>query len=72
MEQNLSERERRIRLVLGLVFVVLAGASYFRTSNIYFLIGFGLAGLGFVMNYFTCFCGTKKMIKGLRHKIAGE
>jgi hypothetical protein len=66
MEQNLNERERYIRLGIGLVLAAATIYSSFRAENIYFTLGLGLAALGFIANYFTCFCGTKKMISKLK------
>jgi len=68
MEQNLSEKERKQRLSLGLLSLGLAVISYFATENLYLTIGFLLASSGFIVNYFTCFCGTKKAIKAIRDK----
>jgi len=66
MEQNLSERERYIRLGIGLIFVAGSAMSFLRSESIYITLGLGLAALGFIANYFTCFCGTKKIISELK------
>lgn len=68
MEQNLSERERRIRLGIGIVLLAAAALSYLRLENIYLAAGLVLASIGFIVNYFTCFCGTKKAINKLRSR----
>jgi hypothetical protein len=66
MEQNLSERERKIRLGIGLALAFTAIYSYLQMSNIYLTAGFLIAASGFIANYFTCFCGTKKLIGKLK------
>ncbi|MFB6245224.1 MAG: hypothetical protein ABEJ03_02650 [Candidatus Nanohaloarchaea archaeon] len=66
MEQNLSDRERKIRLAIGLLLAAGSGAAFIQTENLYLAVGLGVASAGFIANYFTCFCGTKKAINKLR------
>jgi len=66
MEQNLSDRERQIRLGIGLVFAAAAVFSFLRLDNIYVTAGLIFAASGFIANYFTCFCGTKKLVGKLK------
>ena len=68
MEQNLSEKERKQRLLGGLIFETLALTALLR-SNISLALVLGVAGLGLIFNYFTCFCGTKKAIKSLKSRL---
>ncbi|MFB6245637.1 MAG: hypothetical protein ABEJ03_04815 [Candidatus Nanohaloarchaea archaeon] len=68
MEQNLSEKERKQRLALGVVFGLIAIGSYVTSQSIYLTAGLAAASLGFIVNYFTCFCGTKKAIKSLKNR----
>ena len=66
MEQNLDKRERCVRLIIGLIFAVGATLSVIRAESIYLAVGLGLASLGFIANYFTCFCGIKSMVSRLK------
>ena len=66
MEQNLSDRERQLRLVIGLVLAAAAVFTYFRIDNIYVTAGLIFAASGFIANYFTCFCGTKELVNKLK------
>jgi hypothetical protein len=68
MEQNLSEKERKQRLAIGVIFELIALLAIFKEDTIIAII-FGIGGLGFIFNYFTCFCGTKKAIKSLRAQL---
>jgi hypothetical protein len=68
MEQNLGERERKIRLTIGLLLAPVAAYSYVGLQNIYLAIGLAFGSLGFTANYFTCFCGTKKAISAIKNK----
>lgn len=70
MEQNLSERERKIRLGLGLVFAAGAGYSFAANLGTGYVLGLSIAAAGFMANYFTCFCGTKKAINSLKQRIS--
>jgi len=67
MEQNLTEKERKQRLVIGIFFALLGTAILFLTDrpDTLPLIIYGVAA-GFILNYFTCFCGTKKLIRKIR------
>lgn len=68
MEQNLTDKERRQRLALG-VFSGAAAVSLFLTDQSRLLIAIpALLSVGFTANYFTCFCGTKKAIKALKSR----
>ena len=69
MEQNLSEKERKQRLAIGFGLEFAAVISYLGqgTSNLTMI--FGIGGLGFISNYFTCFCGTKKLVSKLRNSL---
>jgi hypothetical protein len=68
VEQNLSEKERKQRLLGGIILETLALTALLR-SNISLAIVLGVAGLGLIFNYFTCFCGTKKAIKSLKSRL---
>ena len=68
MEQNLSEKERKQRLLGGIILETLALTALLR-SNISLAIVLGVAGLGLIFNYFTCFCGTKKAIKSVKSRL---
>jgi hypothetical protein len=68
VEQNLSEKERKHRLLGGLIFETLGLTALLR-SNISLALVLGVAGLGLIFNYFTCFCGTKKAIKSLKSRL---
>jgi len=67
VEQNLSERERVGRLAVGIVFgtasalVLITGRPEAVPDEA--AAGLGLASIGFFFNYFTCFCGTKRLIR---------
>jgi hypothetical protein len=73
VEQNLSERERNGRLAIGIIFgtasalVLLTGRPEAVPDEA--AAGLGLASIGFFFNYFTCFCGTKKMVKNAVKKL---
>ena len=54
MEQNLSEKERKQRLLGGIILETLALTALLR-SNISLAIVLGVAGLGLIFNYFNCF-----------------
>jgi len=69
VEQNLSEKERKQRLLGGLIFETLALTALLR-SNISLTLILGVAGLGLIFNYFTCFCGTKKAIKSIKSRLS--
>jgi hypothetical protein len=71
MEQNLSDRERKRRLALGLVVGAVGTIGYLETTNMYLLAGTGLVSLGLMANYVTCFCGTKRVLNGLKDRIEG-
>ncbi|MDY6769842.1 MAG: hypothetical protein SVU88_02605 [Candidatus Nanohaloarchaea archaeon] len=71
MEQNLGERERRLRLGTGIVLGVVAVSAYTRLGNAYLAAGLGAASLGFIANYVTCFCGTKKAVKAVMKRVRG-
>lgn len=66
MEQNLSEKERKQRIAIGAGFEFAAALTYFNqgVSTMFWI--FAIGGLGFIFNYFTCFCGTKKLIKKVK------
>ena len=66
MEQNLSNRERRLRLGIGLLFAAAAIFSYLQLDNIYVTAGLIFLASGFIANYLTCFCGTKKLVSKLK------
>jgi|APHM01.1.fsa_nt_gi Protein of unknown function (DUF2892). len=68
MEQNLSEKERKQRLLGGLIFETLALTALLQ-SNTFLALVLGVAGLGLIFNYFTCFCGTKKAVKSLKSRL---
>jgi len=68
MEQNLSEKERKKRLTAGILFEALAGINVFIDNPSLALI-FAVGGIAFIANYFTCFCGTKKLINKLKEKL---
>ncbi|EGQ43014.1 MAG: protein of unknown function, DUF2892 [Candidatus Nanosalina sp. J07AB43] len=68
MEQNLSEKERKQRLLGGLIFEALALTALLQ-SNTFLALVLGVAGLGLIFNYFTCFCGTKKAVKSLKSRL---
>ncbi len=70
MEQNLSDRERKRRLAIGLVLGAVGTIGYLETSNMYLLAGMGLASLGFMANYVTCFCGTKKAVRKIKERLS--
>ncbi|MFB6214151.1 MAG: YgaP-like transmembrane domain [Candidatus Nanohaloarchaea archaeon] len=65
MEQNLSERERKIRLAAGILVLAATGALYHQGASAGVLAALALLGAGLVANYFTCFCGTKKLVKSM-------
>jgi len=69
MEQSLSDKERRQRLAIGTGFELAAALTYLNqgTSTVFWI--FAIGGLGFIANYFTCFCGTKKAVKTFREKL---
>jgi hypothetical protein len=73
VKQNLSERERNGRLAIGIVLgtvsasVLLAGRPEAVPDEA--AAGLGLASAGFFFNYFTCFCGTKKMVKSAAKRL---
>lgn len=67
MEQNLTDRERKQRLIAGTVMWIGASLAAF-VNEIVISAVLGIAGLGFFFNYFTCFCGTKKALKSLTGK----
>jgi len=71
MEQNLTERERKQRLVVGIAFALAAAVSYIGGAKTAVVILFAVASIGFMTSYFTCFCGTKKIICELRSKLGG-
>ncbi|MFB6209792.1 MAG: hypothetical protein ABEJ56_06695 [Candidatus Nanohaloarchaea archaeon] len=68
MEQNLSEKERKRRLIIGLSLATVSVIVYSETGNFYLSAALGLAATGFIFNYFTCFCGTKKLIKRIKKR----
>lgn len=69
MEQNLTERERKQRLALG-VFFGIVSIGMFLTDQSNLLTGIAvLFSIGFIANYFTCFCGTKRAIKALKSRL---
>lgn len=69
MEQNLTERERKQRLAVGITFGFLAGASYLYLEQVYVAAALAAASAGFIANYFTCFCGTKKAVEELKDRL---
>ncbi|MDY6761449.1 MAG: DUF2892 domain-containing protein [Candidatus Nanohaloarchaea archaeon] len=71
MEQNLGERERRIRLLIGVVVGILAVAAYTRLGSVSLAAVLGIVALGFIANYVTCFCGTKKAVKAVMQRVRG-
>jgi hypothetical protein len=68
MEQNLSEKESKQRLAIGVIFGLIAFVAILRNDPKIAII-FGVGGLGFFFNYFTCFCGTKKALRSFKDKI---
>jgi hypothetical protein len=69
MEQNLDQKERKQRLALGGFFGAISVAS-FLTDQGSILVGLtGVLSAGFIANYFTCFCGTKKAIKIAKNRV---
>jgi len=74
MEQNLSGEERRQRLALGAGFGAGSLAILWRSEPFlgldYEPVGlvFGALALGFIANYFTCFCGTKKALNAIKER----
>ena len=66
MEQNLSEKERKIRLLIGLGFLIGSIVSYIQGYSQTLSIALIIASAGVIANYFTCFCGTKKLIGRLK------
>lgn len=68
MEQNLSEKERKQRLGLGIIFGVAAIGVFLTTQSNIIVAVTGVISVGFIVNYFTCFCGTKRAIKVVKNK----
>lgn len=66
MEQNLSEKERKIRLFLGLIGIATAMTLYRYNFRIEITVGTILISLGLLLNYFTCFCGLKKLLSSFK------
>lgn len=65
MEQNLSQKERKQRLIGGAVSGAISLAG-FLTKNTSIATFFGIAALGLLLNYFTCFCGAKKALNSFK------
>jgi hypothetical protein len=65
MEQNLSDEERWERLVLGVV--AITGGTILHLYSYPDLAAYILYGLGagLLLNYITCFCGTKKLVNSI-------
>ncbi len=68
MEQNLSEKERKQRLAIGLILIGASGAVHYVSGDLLLSLVLLIGSLGFIANYFTCFCGTKKLIKSLKNR----
>lgn len=66
MEQNLSDRERKQRLALSVVFTFAAVLLYIQEYHTGLVAASGLLALGFLVNYFTCFCTAKKAVMKLK------
>lgn len=70
MEQNLSDRERRKRLALGILCLTAGGIRY-GTAGWAPLVGVLMAlGVGFILNYFMCFCATKRVLRRIKNGFA--
>nr|EGQ40842.1 MAG: protein of unknown function, DUF2892 [Candidatus Nanosalinarum sp. J07AB56] len=73
MEQNLSEKERNVRLGIGIALgtvsavVLVTGRPEAIPDEA--AAGLGLASIGFFVNYFTCFCGTKRLVRSAVNKV---
>lgn len=68
MKQNLSEKERKQRLAAGIFFGIAALIAFLTNQSIAIVGLTGVLSVGFTLNYFTCFCGTKKIINTVRNK----
>ena len=69
MPQNLSDRERKQRLGASIVtFISAIGVFYIEGFSILF-VGLILGATGFMINYFTCFCGLKRMFQRLKNRL---
>ncbi|MBY6293935.1 hypothetical protein GLU60_00935 [Nanohaloarchaea archaeon H01] len=69
MEQNLSQKERNQRLAIGVFLGALSlGYGFFRNFTDGISLIMFIAAFGFFINYFTCFCATKRFISRIRNK----
>ena len=68
MEQNLSEKERKIRLVLGSLMLLTAAGTYITNFQTPISSFMAIGGIALLLNYFTCFCGAKKAVKTLKSR----
>lgn len=69
MEQNLSEKERRQRLAAGALTGTGSLAAYLHSGMSTAVPVLGFISIGFIANYFTCFCGTKRAIKAVKKRL---
>lgn len=63
----MSEKERKQRLGLGIFFAALGLAAFLTDQSNSIVGATGLLSAGFIANYFTCFCGTKKAIAAVKN-----
>lgn len=68
MERNLSGRERKIRVGAAVFLAGLAGGLYGLYHNVYLTVALLLASAGFLINYFTRFCGVKKAVNEMKKR----
>jgi hypothetical protein len=69
MEQNLSERERKQRLLIGIGLVLASIAVVLYRGNFMIALALLIVSAGLFANYFTCFCGLKELIMRLKNAV---
>jgi hypothetical protein len=61
LDQNLSESERRIRLVIGILLLAVAPIVHSQYGILTLTLAFVFAGLGVSESYFSGVCGCKRL-----------